>query len=149
MTDKVGVVRPAHCTALGKILIAHLERSMLDRFISSSKLRRYTANTIVRREALLRELDEVCRTGIAIDDGEFDAEGRCVAAPVRDFTGRVMGAIGISGPIWRLSPSAVRVKSQRVRQAADSLSREFGYAEDRAKRASRSPNQRRSTNAGH
>jgi DNA-binding IclR family transcriptional regulator len=138
MTDKVGVVRPAHCTALGKVLIAHLDPAMLDRVLGASELRRYTAKTIVEREALLRELAEVCRTGIGFDDGEFDAEGRCVAAAVRDFTGRVMGAIGISGPIWRLSLPAIQAKAQQVREAADALSREFGFnGEGSVRRSSR------------
>jgi DNA-binding IclR family transcriptional regulator len=138
MTDKVGVVRPAHCTALGKVLIAYLDPPMLDRFLGASELRRYTAKTIVERDALLRELAEVCRTGIGFDDGEFDAEGRCVAAAVRDFTGRVMGAIGISGPVWRLSLPAIQAKAQQVREAADALSRELGFnGEGGARRNSR------------
>ena len=138
MTEKVGVVRPAHCTALGKVLIAHLEPSLLDRFLRASELRRYTAKTIVERDALLRELSEVYRTGVGFDDGEFDAEGRCVAAPVRDFTGRVMGAIGISGPIWRLSLPAIKAKAQQVREAANVISLAFGFdGEERKNRTKR------------
>ena len=130
MTDKVGVVRPAHCTALGKVLMAHLQPSRLDRYLGASELRRFTAKTIVEREALIRELDEVRRTGIGFDDGEFDAEGRCVAVAVRDFTGQVAGAIGISGPIWRLSLPAIQAKAEQVREAADALSRELGFDAD-------------------
>jgi IclR family transcriptional regulator, KDG regulon repressor len=127
MTDKVGVVRPAHCTALGKVLIAHLTPSQLERFLGGSELRRFTAKTIVEREPLLRELVEVRRTGTGFDDGEFDAEGRCVAAAVRDFTGQVAGAIGISGPIWRLSIQAIQAKAEQVREAAEMLSRQLGF----------------------
>jgi IclR family KDG regulon transcriptional repressor len=68
----------------------------------------------------------VRRKGIAYDDGEFDPEVRCVAVPVRDFAGRVTGAIGISGPIWRLSLQALQDKSARVRAAAERLSAELG-----------------------
>ena len=65
---------------------------------------------------------------IAFDDGEFDAEVRCVAVPVRDFTGQVIGAIGISGPIWRLSLQALQSRAKLVQAAADRLSAEFGAA---------------------
>ena len=67
---------------------------------------------------------------MAIDDGEFDAELRCVALPVRDFTGQVIGAIGVSGPVWRLSIEALQKRARAVRAAADRLSAEFGYAGD-------------------
>jgi len=127
MTDKVGVVRPAHATALGKVLLANLAPSRLESYLESAELRRFTAKTIVERDALLRELAEVRRAGTGFDDGEFDAEGRCVAAPVRDFTGQVAGAIGISGPIWRLSIQAIQAKAEQVREAAEALSRELGF----------------------
>ena len=61
-------------------------------------------------------------------DGEFDPEVRCAALPVRDFSGQVIGAIGISGPVWRLSIEALQKRARRMRVAADRLSVEFGYA---------------------
>lgn len=74
------------------------------------------------------ELREVRRTGIGFDDGEFDAEARCVAVGVRDFTGQVAGAIGLSGPIWRLSIQTLQDKAQQVREAAAVLSHELGFS---------------------
>jgi len=127
MVDRTGAVRPAHATALGKVLLAALAPAQLARFMETCELRPFTAKTIVEREALLREIDEVRRKGLAFDDGEFDAEARCVAVPVRDFTGRVAGAIGMSGPMWRLSLQALQEKSKYVREAAVALSAELGY----------------------
>lgn len=127
MADPVGVTRPAHCTALGKVLLAALSPDQLDRYIASHELRPFTAKTILEPAALKREIESVRRGGIGVDDGEFDAEARCVAVPVRDFTGRVAGAIGISGPVWRLSIKALQEKAEQVRRAAASLSRELGY----------------------
>jgi len=126
LVDRSGAVRPAHATALGKVLLAALDRPELERTLESRELRKFTAKTITEREPLARELDEVRRQGIAFDDGEFDPEVRCVAVPVRNFAGRVIGAIGISGPIWRLSLQALQEKSARVREAAASLSAELG-----------------------
>ena len=127
MVDRTGAVRPAHATALGKVLLAALSPSQLERYLATCELHKFTAKTIVEREALLREIEEVRRKGLAFDDGEFDAEARCVAVPVRDFTGRVAGAIGMSGPMWRLSLQALQEKSKYVREAAVELSAELGF----------------------
>src|SRR5579859_4184538 len=127
MVDRAGVVRPAHCTALGKVLLAALTPQQIEGYLAGHELRRFTPKTIVERDALVRELKDVGRTGIGFDDGEFDAEARCVAVPVRDFTGQVAGAIGLSGPIWRLSIQALQEKAQQVREAAADLSRELGF----------------------
>ena len=127
LVDRTGAVRPAHATALGKVLLAALAPPQLARYMETCDLHRYTAKTIVEREALLREIEEVKRKGIAFDDGEFDAEARCVAVPVRDFTGRVAGAIGMSGPMWRFSLQALQEKSKYVREAAVALSAELGF----------------------
>jgi IclR family KDG regulon transcriptional repressor len=75
---------------------------------------------------LLHEITEIRRTGIAFDDGEFNPEVRCVAVPVTDFTGVVIGALGISGPIWRLSNQALHNSAQTVQKTASRLSVEFG-----------------------
>jgi IclR family KDG regulon transcriptional repressor len=127
MVDQVGVMRPAHCTALGKVLLAAFSPEQLDRYLATHELRRFTAKTVLEPAALKREIDMVRRDGIGFDDGEFDAEARCVAVGVRDFTGQIAGAIGISGPIWRLTIQALQEKADQVRSAALELSRELGF----------------------
>lgn len=131
LADHVGVVRPAHCTALGKVLLAALGQGELERYVRSHELRPFTAKTIVEAEALLREIEGVRRDAIAFDDGEFNVEVRCVAVPVFDLTGQVAAAIGVSGPIWRLSLQTLEEKSRHVREAAARLSQEFGFRSTR------------------
>ena len=126
LAERVGVVRPAHCTALGKVILAALQPDQLERFLTRVDLEPSTDNTITEMPALLREIGEVRRSGMAFDDGEFNPEVRCVAVPVRDFTGQVVGAIGISGPVWRLSMQALKSRAKTIQSAADRLSREFG-----------------------
>ncbi len=126
LTDRVGVVRPAHSTALGKVILASLRQDQLKRFLERVELTPSTEKSITEISVLLRELDEVRRSGIAFDDGEFNHEVRCVAVPVRDFTGQIIGALGISGPIWRLSIQALQSRAKIVQAAADRLSAEFG-----------------------
>jgi len=130
LTDRVGVVRPAHCTALGKIMLAALAPGQFERYLQRAELKANTPKSITSAERLVREIAEVRRSGLAIDDGEFDPEMRCVAMPVRDFSGRTIGAIGISGPVWRLSIETLHKRARSVRAAADRLSAEFGYTGD-------------------
>ena len=126
LTERVGVVRPVHCTALGKIILAALRPDQLKRVLERIELKPATENSITDAAVLLKEIEEIRRTGIAFDDGEFNAEVRCIAVPVLDFTGQIIGALGISGPIWRLSNQALQGHARLVRAAANRLSTELG-----------------------
>ncbi|MGB8184107.1 MAG: IclR family transcriptional regulator [Pseudolabrys sp.] len=126
LTDRVGVVRPAYCTALGKVILAALRPDQLDRYLDRIELKALTSKTITSPQRLRRELQDVRRTGIAFDDGEFNNEVRCAAMPVYDFSGQVVGAIGISGPVWRLSIQALQSKARDLSEAAKQLSEAFG-----------------------
>jgi len=129
LTDRVGVVRPAYCTALGKVILAALRPDQLDRYLDRVELRPMTSKTITSVQRLRRELQEVRRAGIAFDDGEFNNEVRCAAMPVYDFSGQVVGAIGISGPVWRLSIQALQNKARDLGAAAKRLSDAFGASQ--------------------
>ena len=129
LADRVGVVRPAHCTALGKVILAALRPDQLERLLARIELKPSTERSITEVPVLLREIEEVRRAGLAFDDCEFNAEVRCVAVPVRDFTGQTIGALGISGPVWRLSIQALQNRARLVEAAADRLSAEFGARE--------------------
>jgi IclR family transcriptional regulator, KDG regulon repressor len=126
LTDRVGVVRPAHCTALGKIILASLRPDQLKRFLERVELKPSTKKSITDTSALMREIAEVRRSAVALDDGEFNPEVRCVAVPVYNFTGDVVGALGISGPIWRMADQAMQSRVKIVKAAANRLSAEFG-----------------------
>ena len=94
---QVGTMNPLHCTALGKVLLAFGEMDL------PASLDSFTPRTITDPEALRRHLDEVRRLGYAMDDEEFDPGVRCIAVPVFDFRGKVVGSIGISGPSSRIT----------------------------------------------
>lgn len=126
LIDRAGGLRPPHCTALGKILLAALPQDRFKQFVSGTRLQQMTPKSITDAERLAREIAQVRQGGIAFDDGEYDPEVRCVAAPVRDFTRQVTAAIGISGPVWRLTLPLLHEMSAKVRAAADRLSTELG-----------------------
>lgn len=126
LTDRVGVVRPAHCTALGKVILAALRPDQLERFLDRVDMKPSTEKSITSVTELMREIAEVRKTGVAFDDGEFNLEVRCAAVPVKDFTGQVVGALGISGPIWRMSNQALKDRAKILQAAAERLAASFG-----------------------
>lgn len=142
LTDRVGVVRPAHCTALGKVILAALRPEQFERYLTRAELQAFSPKSITEVEPLRREIAEVRNGGIAFDDGEFDPEVRCIAVPVRDFTSYVIGAIGISGPVWRMSIQTLQGHARIVQGAAARLSAEFGLPTKSA--VSESPNSAKS-----
>ena len=126
LRESHGGLRPGHATALGKVLLASLEDERLAAHLGAAELQAFTPKTIVDRERLLAELRQVRASGIAYDDGEFSPEVRCVAVPVRDFTGAVVAAVGLSGPVWRVALQALGGMTADVQRAAEALSRELG-----------------------
>ncbi|HEY2533907.1 MAG TPA: IclR family transcriptional regulator [Xanthobacteraceae bacterium] len=126
LADRVGVVRPAHCTALGKVILAAFSDDQLKHFLDRVELKPSTEKSITDVRTLVRQIAEVRRTGVAYDQGEFNLEVRCIAVPVRDFTGQIAGAIGISGPMWRPTGRAQQAKAKALQAAAKRLSAAFG-----------------------
>jgi IclR family KDG regulon transcriptional repressor len=129
VSERVGVLRPAHCTAIGKALLASLPKDELDDFLAGLEPKEFTPRTIVDKVRLRREIRRVQETGYAVDDAEFNSELRCVAAPAHDFSGRGVAAIGVSGPTWRIKPEDLARIGKRVVQAAERLSIELGFRE--------------------
>ncbi|MEZ5844367.1 MAG: IclR family transcriptional regulator [Hyphomicrobiaceae bacterium] len=127
MADRVGVLRPLHCTALGKAILAAMPAARAKEILSRATLSPATRKSITRVPVLMRELERIGESGIAFDDGELDLEVRCVAAAIRDFTGAVVGAIGISGPVWRMTDEALARHACAVATAARQLSGDFGW----------------------
>jgi DNA-binding IclR family transcriptional regulator len=122
-----GATRPAHATAIGKMLLAAMPIGELERVLETLPLPRLTPNTITDQATLRAELDEVRRTGLAHDNCELDADVRCVAVAVHDFAGRCVAAMGISGPAWRLSAQSVKQKSRQLSAMAAELSALIGF----------------------
>ena len=86
----------AHCSALGKVLLAYKEESEVKRIIQTAGLPRFTENTITEEEDLLDNLIKIRKQGYAYDLEEILPDLCCVAAPIYDYTGNVIAAISMS-----------------------------------------------------
>jgi len=121
----VGGRAPAHAVATGKALLAAQPASYIDAL--QKKLPRFTPNTIVDREALKTELAKAGRLGYAFNRGEWRDGVGGVAATVYDGYGRPVAALGVSGPLDRLTTSRMKELAPQVAHVATELSRALGH----------------------
>lgn len=127
MVSAVGRRLPAHCTAVGKVLLSGLDPIDLDTRLPDGDLPGMTPESITDPGRLRDELDRVRAAGVALDDGESDSAVRCVGAPVRDHTGTIVAAMSVSAPIIRWHPAAHAEWTRLVREGAAALSARLGY----------------------
>jgi len=113
---RVGAQLEPHCSAVGKVLLAHRSPDEVRRLLAGASLRRLTAATITSPAALTEELARVRAAGIAFDEGEAVAEVSCVAAPIRDELGAVIASISLTVPASRFN--ACRNEYRRAIKAA-------------------------------
>lgn len=131
MYTRIGKRAPAHCTALGKVMLAYLpEQIWYDDVVHHHGLKRFSPTTITTPEALMQELCSIRERGYAIDNGETGELVRCVAAPIRDYTGSVVAALSISGPQARVTMARIPELSEAVRWASRAISQKLGHFEE-------------------
>ena len=83
-------------------MLAGMIDSEVLRLIRLKGLPRLTPHTIVTKPALIAEIHRIREQGFAIDNQENEIEGRCVGAPISGPDGRVIAALSISGPVFRM-----------------------------------------------
>jgi DNA-binding IclR family transcriptional regulator len=102
MMSRIGITAPMHCTALGRAMAAFRPEGEIRRWIQLNGLEAYTEATITDEAAFFGELRKIRARGYAVDEGEYEASVRCVAAPIRDRNGRVIAAVSVSAPDSRM-----------------------------------------------
>lgn len=128
----IGSRRPAHCSASGKIFLAHQPEALRAEYLTQP-LERRTATTLADPEELAAHLREVRRRGFSTDNAECSPGVCCVAAPVFDFRGHVAGSFSISLAARVLTPEHLHKLRLPLLQATKACSRELGFgASERA-----------------
>jgi IclR family KDG regulon transcriptional repressor len=116
----------AHCSALGKVLLAYQDENEVKRIIQTAGLPRFTENTITDAKELLQSLEKIQKQGYAYDLEEILPELCCVAAPIYNHTGQVVAAISMSIPAYRFKRSQNEFRDGVIR-AAKKVSKLLGY----------------------
>ncbi|MBZ0230501.1 MAG: IclR family transcriptional regulator [Bauldia sp.] len=118
--NRVGVLEPVYCTAIGKAIASQFPREERDRLIDGLDLVRYSPRTITDREAAKSHLAEVAKNGFAVDDGEFNELLACVAVPLRAPGASPALSIGVSliRPVIADDHKIVGVVAEHLRAVA-------------------------------
>lgn len=124
--SRPGGIAPLHASGVGKALLAALPDDEAARLIGVAPLPRYTANTLVTRDALIADRDAARARGHAIDDEEFTPGLRCVAAAIHDESGRPVAALSLSGPSARITDGRIAELGRLVRDQADRITQAIG-----------------------
>lgn len=122
----IGKRTPAYCTGVGKALLAFQPLDKIRLFLEQNKLKKYTQNTITDKGKLEKELETVKKRGFAVDNMEHEEGVRCVAAPIRNYEGKVIASISISGPSVRITEEKIPQFVLMVKKTAETISKELG-----------------------
>jgi len=127
IVSQIGMRLPAHCTGVGKVLLAYLPDAEVRQIIKKKGMTRFTKNTITDPRSLETELDRIRERGYAIDNEEIMDGLFCMAAPIRDYSGKVIAAVSVSGPTSRIKMEKLPKALELVVQTSGEISSALGY----------------------
>ena len=116
-----------NCTALGKVLVAFLPKDKREKIYQNIGFRKFTENTITNKSMFEKELINIRKKGFAIDNEEHERDIQCIAAPIRDYSGKVIAAMSISGPSYRFRVEQQPQLISDVIKYGYEISKRLGY----------------------
>lgn len=124
----VGSRLPSYCTSTGKVLLAHLEPRDLDELLRDLVFEPFTHKTVSGPDELRASLPRIREEGYAVSDGELDIRLRSIAAPVRNMSGRVVGAVNVTAFASRVPEEELKEKLlPRLFETAQTISNVLGF----------------------
>lgn len=128
--SRIGNVAPVHCTALGKVILAHLPPKERERIVKTATFERLTENTISSADELATALETAAEQGYAVDHLEFEPFVNCIACPVLGADGRVLGAISITTTTLVCSYDEMLDLRPALAATAVAVSAEYGWRQE-------------------
>lgn len=116
-----------NCTALGKVLISFLPKDEREKIYQDVGFTKCTDNTIIHKKQFEKEINGVRKQGFAIDNEEYEEDTQCIAAPIRDYSKKVIAAISISGPSYRFNVEKQMQLREDVIKYGQKISMHLGY----------------------
>lgn len=122
-----GTRMPLHCTAMGKVLLAHSPAAAREALLAAVDLKPLTPRSITSLEPLRAELNAIIQRGYAIDNEEYALGVRCVAAPVHDHSNRAVAGVSVTMLASRFPPERDREIARAVTQTCAEISHALGW----------------------
>lgn len=126
MVSRVGRRASLYSTGLGKILLAYLSEKERKKIIAHIKIRRFTENTITNKVELEKELEQVRKQGLALDREENEKEVYCIAVPIKNYRGKVIAALSISSPTYRINAQRKKFLKKSIQCMGRKISKRLG-----------------------
>lgn len=121
----VGKRNPAYCTSSGKVILAYSSEELVEAVIDNG-LKKYTKNTITDADKLRAHLKEIREMGYAYSVEEFSEGVITIAAPIYDYTGKVIAALSVVGPKQRIQQHKIPSIAKKVVNASLEISQNMG-----------------------
>ncbi len=147
LLSRVGARLPAHCSGVGKVLLAYQDWQKVAELMGEQEMRAFTPNTITCLDALATELAGVRAQGFAFDHEEVALGLCCVAAPIYDVEERIIAAISMSIPAYRFYPQQDNYTSIILKTACH-ISENLGYREKKPNHAGKTLDRAASNKTG-
>jgi DNA-binding IclR family transcriptional regulator len=125
--QRIGHRAPLHCTGVGKLLLLNYSITEIDRLIQEKGLVKLTENTIVEKSELLAELNKIRQSGYAVDNEECEIGARCIAAPLLDYSGKVIASFSITGPVSRMTDEKMSIIKPLIINTTRNLTKKLGW----------------------
>lgn len=125
---QIGTREPLHATSLGKVLISELKDEELEELLGKGNFEIYTPSTINTLDSLKAELQKVREQGFAIDNEELFHGLVCIAMPIRDYNNKIVAAISVSGPSFRMNFNKLTNIKSKLQHVSKELSDYMGAA---------------------
>lgn len=126
VSSRVGSLMPAHCTSVGKALLAELDDATIDELFPDDDLPGLTPNSITSRSKLLKQLASIRQSGYATSDGEAETGVGSVGVAIQHPSGLSEAAISVSAPSHRLNKRTVATMVKQCQETAGAIAESFG-----------------------
>ncbi|WP_161626656.1 IclR family transcriptional regulator [Desulfatiglans anilini] len=127
VVSDIGWRRPPHYGMLGMVLMAHLKEDAVDRILEESPLESYTVHSIVDNDRFKRRLQQIREQGYVVEHEEALDGVIGIAAPIRGYPQRVVGALGVALTATEgKSEERLNTIVDKLRQAAEEISADLG-----------------------
>ena len=121
---QAGRVAPAHCTGVGKAILAFMSADRLERAMKHQTFMQYTPTTHTSQEGVMSEFEDIRRDGVAYDREEHEEGIISIAAPILTLSGRVIGAVSIASSTNRNSIETLTAHREALIETTEKIGAE-------------------------
>ena len=118
---------PLYATGVGKIFLSKMDKSELEAYLGRSHLTPFTPHTLVEKDKIVQDLEQIRSQGYSVDNEEMEAGVRCVAALIFDHQGKPAASVSITGAAMRVTPDRIKLFGNLVNNCALAISCQLGY----------------------